>query len=134
MMDFIREYKRYFITAVIGLVIVIAICFSRNVFAVENTGALFTVLSDAFLVPGMIFLGLGIIFYATNEGLFNAISYGMKIIGRTLAPPKGEKIINEEFHEYHARMSKKKIKFRHFILVGAIYLAIAVLFTILYIV
>ena len=70
--------------------------------------------------------------YAANEGIFNAISYGMKILGRSFRGKKDEKIIDEEFHEYHARVSQKKMKIKHFLLVGVIYFVISIIFMVLY--
>ena len=110
MMDFISEYKTYVITALVGLAVSVYICFSRNIFGAETVADVITILSDAFFVPGILFLCLGLILYAANEGIFNAVSYGMKILGRSLVGKKDEKIINEEFHEYHARVSQNKTK------------------------
>ncbi len=132
MMDFISEHKTYFITAAIGLVVSICISISRGIFAVETIAGVFTILSDAFFVPGILFLCIGLILYATNEGLFNAMTYGMKILGRSLTGRKGEKIIDEEFHEYHARLSQKKSKIKHFLIVGVLNIIISILFVVVY--
>ena len=132
MMDFITEYKEYVITTAIGLAVAAWTCISRSIFTAETVEDVFTILSDAFFVPGILFLCIGLILVAVNEGIFNAISYGMKILGRSLFAKKDEKIIEEEFHAYHARVSKKKIKVKHFLLVGAIYVVISVIFVIVY--
>ena len=132
MMDFIREQKPYFITAATGLAVSIWTCISRNIFAAETKAQVFTILCDAFFVPGVLLLCVGLLMYAANEGIFNAISYGMKILGRSFRGKKDEKIIDEEFHEYHARVSQKKMKIKHFLLVGVIYFVISIIFMVLY--
>ena len=132
MMDFISEHKNYVITAVIGLVVSIWICVSRSIFAAETVADVFTILSDAFFIPGALFLCSGLFLYASNEGIFNAISYGMKILGRSLRNKKDEKIINEEFHEYHARVSQKKTEVKHLLFVGAINVVISIIFVVVY--
>ena len=132
MMDFISEYKTYVITALVGLAVSVYICFSRNIFGAETVADVITILSDAFFVPGILFLCLGLILYAANEGIFNAVSYGMKILGRSLVGKKDEKIINEEFHEYHARVSQKKTKVKHFLLVGVVNFVISIVFVVIY--
>ena len=134
MMDFIREYKTYFITAVIGLVVSVFTCVSRSIFEAETATDVFTILSDAFFIPGALFLCLGLILYAANEGIFNGLSYGMKVLGRSLFAKKHEKVINEEFHEYHARVSKKKTKIKHFLIVGAVNVVISIVFVVVYLV
>ena len=131
-MDFISEYKTYVITALVGLAVSVYICFSRNIFGAETVADVITILSDAFFVPGILFLCLGLILYAANEGIFNAVSYGMKILGRSLVGKKDEKIINEEFHEYHARVSQKKTKVKHFLLVGVVNFVISIIFVVIY--
>lgn len=132
MMDFISEYKTYVITVLVGLAVSVYICFSRNIFGAETVADVITILSDAFFVPGILFLCLGLILYAANEGIFNAVSYGMKILGRSLVGKKDEKIINEEFHEYHARVSQKKTKVKHFLLVGVVNFVISIIFVVIY--
>ena len=131
-MDFISEYKTYVITVLVGLAVSVYICFSRNIFGAETVADVITILSDAFFVPGILFLCLGLILYAANEGIFNAVSYGMKILGRSLVGKKDEKIINEEFHEYHARVSQKKTKVKHFLLVGVVNFVISIIFVVIY--
>ena len=131
-MDFISEYKTYVITVLVGLAVSVYICFSRNIFGAETVADVITILSDAFFVPGILFLCLGLILYAANEGIFNAVSYGMKILGRSLLGKKDEKIINEEFHEYHARVSQKKTKVKHFLLVGVVNFVISIIFVVIY--
>lgn len=133
MMDFIYEYKTYVITALVGLAVSVYICFSRDIFGAETVADVITILSDAFFVPGTLFLCFGLILYAANEGIFDAISYGMKILGRSLRGKKDEKIIDEEFHEYHKRVSQKKAKVKHFLLVGVANVIISVVFVIVYI-
>lgn len=132
MMDFIVEHKRYFITAAIGLVVSVFICLSRSIFGAETAAEVVTILSDAFFVPGILFLCIGLFLFAANEGIFNAISYGMKILGCSFRGKKDEKIIDEEFHEYHARVSQKKSKVKHFLLVGVVYVVISIVFVVIY--
>ena len=132
MMDFISEYREYFITAAIGFAVTVWICISKGIFVVGSLTGVVTILSDAFFIPGVLCLCLGLILYATNEGLFNAMAYGMKILGRSLTGRKGEKIIDEEFHEYHSRLSQKKSKVKHFLIVGAVNVVISIIFVIVY--
>ena len=132
MMDFISEYKTYFITAILGLVGSVFTCVSRSIFEAETVADVFTILSDAFFIPGALFLCFGLFLYATNEGIFNGLSYGMKILGRSFFAKKHEKVITEEFHEYHARVSKKKTKIKHFLIVGAVNVVISIVFVVVY--
>ena len=97
MMDFISEYKTYVITVLVGLAVSVYICFSRNIFGAETVADVITILSDAFFVPGILFLCLGLILYAANEGIFNAVSYGMKILVVLLWGKKTKRLLMKNF-------------------------------------
>ena len=99
-MDFISQNKRYVIPSVIALIVAIVICIKSDIFALETSAEVFTVLSNACAIPGGVLFGIGIILWVTDEGLFNGISYGMKTVGRSLTARKDEKIKDEEFYEY----------------------------------
>lgn len=132
MMDFIREYKEYVITAAIGLAVAVLIALSRGIFSAEEIDAIITIVSDAFFIPGVLLLCIGLILYASNEGLFLGVAYGFKVIGRTITAKKDEKLVNEEYHEYYARMSQKKVKIKHFLLIGTIFVAVSIVFVVVY--
>lgn len=132
MMDYIREYKEYVITTAIAFAFGIVTALSRGIFQEEEIDMVITIISDAFFIPGVLLLCVGIIVYASNEGLFLAISYGFKVIGRTFTAKKDEKLINEEYHEYYARQIQKKAKCKHFLIVGAVFVAISLLFVVIY--
>ena len=119
-MDFINENKRYVIPSVIGLAVAIGICFANDIFTLETSAEVFTVLSNACAIPGFVMFGIGILLWVTNEGLFNGISYGLKTVGRSLTAKKGEPIKDEEFYQYNARQKAKHHMFKH-LLKGVFY-------------
>lgn len=131
-MSFFEEKKSYIITSVIGLVIVIAVCLLDRIYAAEDMKQVYRILSDAFFIPGVLLIGIGMMVVAANEGLFNGIAYGLKTVGRSLSTRKGEKIKEEEFHEYNERMKKKKHSVAHLIIVGVVLFVISLLFLVLY--
>ena len=131
-MDFISENKRYVIPSMIGLVVAIGICFANDIFALETSAEVFTVLSNAFAIPGFVIFGIGILLWVTNEGLFNGISYGLKTVGRSFTARKGEKIKDEEFYEYNARQKSKCHTFQHLLIVGGAFILVSVVFAFLY--
>ncbi len=131
-MDFISQNKQYVIPSVIGLVVAVAICIMNDIFALETSAEVFTILSNAFAIPGFVMFGIGIMVWVMNEGLFNGISYGMKTVGRSLSARKGEKIKDEEFYEYNARQKAKHHKFKHLLIVGGVFVVISIVFAFLY--
>lgn len=132
MMDFIVENKRYVITAGIGLVAAVLICLMRDVLSVESMTEALVILSDAFFIPGILFIGIGVLMAVANEGLFNGMIFGLKTLGRSFTARKGEKIREEDFYEYNARVNKKKSKVSHLFVIGAIFIAISIILVIGY--
>ena len=132
MMDLIREYKEYAITTAVALVVGVLIALSRGIFQEDELDMIITIISDAFFIPGVLLVCVGLIVYASNEGLFLSISYGFKAIGRTITAKKDEKLMDEKYHEYYARQMEKKTKCKHFLLVGLAFVVISLLFVVVY--
>lgn len=132
MLDLVKEYKEYAITTVAAFVVGILIALSRGIFQEDEIDMIITIISDSFFIPGVLLICVGLIVYASNEGLFLAISYGFKVIGRTITAKKDETLINEKYHEYYARQIEKKAKCKHFLIVGVAYVVISLVFVIVY--
>lgn len=128
MMDLIREYKEYAITTAIALAVGVLIALSRGIFQEDELDMIITIVSDAFFIPGVLLICVGLIVYASNEGLFLSISYGFKAIGRTITAKKDEKLMEEKYHEYYARQMEKKTKCKHFIIVGLAFVVVSLVF------
>lgn len=131
-MNFMSQNKHYVISSVIGMVVALGICITNDIFALETSAEVFTVLSNAFAIPGFVMFGIGIMIWVTNEGLFNGISYGLKITGRSFSARKGEKIKDEEFYEYNARQNEKHHEFKHLLIIGGVFILLSILFACLY--
>lgn len=132
MLDLLKEYKEYSITTAIALVAGFLIALSRGIFQEDEIDMIITIISDSFFIPGVLLICVGLIVYASNEGLFLAISYGFKVIGRTFTAKKDETLMNEKYHEYYARQIDKKAKCKHFLIIGAVFVVISLLFVIVY--
>ena len=89
-------------------------------------------LSDAFFVPGIVMLLVGVLVWISTTGFFDSISY-IATIGLRALIPLMRRDKSEEYYDYKARKEGKRINGYSFVLIsGAIYLAIGVIFTILY--
>ena len=131
-MSFISQNKRYVIPSVIAVIVAVAICIKSNIFALETSAEVFTVLSNACAIPGFVMFGIGILIWVADEGLFNGISYGLKTVGRSLSARKGEKIKDEEFYEYNARQRAKNHEFKHLLIIGGVFVVLSIVFAFLY--
>ena len=131
-MDLLKEYKEYAITTAVALIVGVLIALSRGIFQEDEIDMIITIISDAFFIPGVLLVCVGLIVYASNEGLFLTISYGFKTIGRTITAKKDEKLMEEKYHEYYARQMEKKSKCKHFLIVGLVFVVISLLFVVVY--
>lgn len=131
-MELIKDNKRYVITAGIGLVLAIIVCLTNDIFSADNLQTVYRILSDACFIPGVLILGIGVLVFVSNEGLFNGISFGLKTLGRSLSAQKGEKIREEDFHEYNQRHREKQRKVSHLFIVGGIFLILSIIFVFLF--
>ena len=132
MIDLIKEYKEYAVTTAVALAVGAIIALSRGIFQEDEIDMIITIISDAFFIPGVLLICVGLIVYASNEGLFLSISYGFKAIGRTITAKKDEKLMDEKYHEYYARQIEKKTKCKHFLIVGIVFVVISLVFVVVY--
>ena len=131
-MDLIKEYKEYAITAAVAFGMGVLIALGRGIFQEDEIDMVITIISDAFFIPGVLLICVGLIVYASNEGLFLTISYGFKTIGRTFTAKKDEKLMDEKYHEYYARQIQKKAKCKHFLIIGLIFVVLSLVFVGIY--
>lgn len=128
----IKNARKYLICFGIMAVITVIIMVSFGFFEEKSLSVKYTILSDAFSVPGMVMLLVGALIWISTTGFFDALAYGVGIIfkGFTLFK-KGERF--ERYYEYKVRKAEKRTKGYGFILIsGAIYLLIGVIFILLF--
>ena len=106
-------------------------CFSRNVSQMSAVD-LYRTVSDGFAVPGILCIFSGLIVWLSNEGAFNGISYVLKSTVQSLIF-LGRRGPVEKYGDYVENQRKKRTKGYGFLFVtGAVLLAVAGIFLILY--
>ena len=126
-----RKYLKYIITVTIGLAFSALIIFSKDIFNQESTTEVMKILCDGFFVPGVVILGFGLLVVASNGGTFDMIVYGTKKFF-DLFRRNAYKRVNETFYEYKKAKSDKKIEFLYMIITGLVFIAISIIFLVLY--
>ena len=87
-------------------------------------------LADAFTIPSVIMLMLGVLVWVSTTGSFDMIGYGLKKAKDAFFPSK---YTHEQFYDYKVRQDEKRIKGYGFMFIsGGIYLVPAIIFNILY--
>ncbi|MFA6730920.1 MAG: DUF3899 domain-containing protein [Eubacteriales bacterium] len=90
-------------------------------------------LSDSFLIPGVLFIGIGMLTVISAQGTFDMLRYGIRtfflLFKRDISK---EKRTYRDFYEYRLAMSEKKREYLHLIFAGLVYLLLAVIFLLLF--
>jgi len=87
-------------------------------------------LTDAFTLPGLLFLLIGVLIILTNQGSLSSLAWAMKRFVRMLIPGGGLKN-NQTYKEYLE--TRKKITGYGFLFIsGAIFFLVGIIFLILF--
>lgn len=87
----------------------------------------YRLVSDAFGVPGLLYLFAGLLIYLSNEGAFDGISYVLQYAFKALIPGTQKM---ENYGTYRERSREKRITGYGFLLIiGGVLQALSLLFT-----
>lgn len=99
---------------------------------VQNTAERYRILCDAFTIPGVVFIMVGLLIRIMDRGLLDGLSYAMRSLYRVFLPMAARK--DESFYDYVQRRRESR-KGRHtaFILhVGILFMIPALVFMALF--
>ena len=122
-----------FIKYIIGFLIASAIFFVtiglRNIYEITDQKLIFRFLSDGFSVPGVMFISLYLLIWFSNLGSLDGIGYAMKHLISMLIP-----FIQKKHETYSQYIETKKPAngFGFLLVIGLVFLAAGVVFTILF--
>lgn len=125
------KWRKYIIKFAIMLVMTIIIMVIKNVTNQETFEDVLVVLVDAFTVPGIIFICFGLLILCANGGTFDMLVYGCQTaLSVFKKDPRDRKY--RTFREYREAKASNPKSFSSFIISGAIFLAIGIIFFIIY--
>ena len=121
---------KYGISAVICIAMGVGYALGKNI-ANQELVDVYRILSDAFALPGLLFLFSGLMVWLSNQGSLDAIGYMLTAVVRFLIP--GGALKHEKYGDYVARRREKNVTGYGFLLiVGLVCLVGAVVFMGLY--
>ena len=131
MKEFFKKALPYIISAVIGAIIFIIIICVKKIWNEGETQAVMHILSDACFVPGVLLAGVGLIIFASNGGAFDMLAYAViRFFDLFKRDPRNKKY--KDFYEYREAKKDRKRGMAFMLLVGVAYIALAVIFLIVY--
>ena len=114
----------------IGTVIFVLLASSRDALSVTDAAERYLILCDAAFVPGAMLGCFALLIFVAAGGVFDMISFGVKKIIRSFRREEG---VRETYADYIAmQRAKGKPQLGHYYLSALLFLALAVVFLILY--
>lgn len=125
-----KKIIKYLIVIGVGLIIAFLIALSKDVFNITDKKTLYHVLSDSFMVPGVITTGMGLLVYASDEGVFDGIVYGVMAFLNMFTPKQARKY--NSLYEYKQKKHATRTKVGFILISGLFILGLAVIMLVLY--
>lgn len=127
-----KKWKKYLIAAAIAIVMGIGVFAARGGFSTVDSGTLYRYLSDAFFVPGILFIAFSLLMFVSGEGVFNIFGFAaIRVILPLLKRNRDRsKMTYYEYCQSKAD-SKNQESYWYLCLIGVIFLALGGLFTLL---
>lgn len=126
-----KKKLSYIITAAVCALATLLLLLSRGTFSQTNLVTIYRDMCDSLFVPGIIVLSLGLLILMSNGGAFNMLRFAvMKLFD--LFKRDMTKVKYRTFYDYNEAKKDQKHDFWFLIIVGAIFVAVSVVFLILY--
>ena len=126
-----KLFAKYGISSLAGALIAIFVLSNRGFFDATDPALRVLYLADAFTIPGVLILMLGVMAWISTKGLFDILTYSLGRLGRALVP--FGKTTDERFGDYKERKCENRIKDYSFMfIVGGVFLLAAIVFTIVH--
>ena len=130
-MNFFKKALPYIITAVVGIIIFVIIICTKKIWNADETYVTMQIMSDACFVPGVLLGGIGLIIFASNGGAFDMLAYAViRFFDLFKRDPRNKKY--KDFYEYREAKKEKKRGMAFMLIVGAVFILLAVIFLIVY--
>lgn len=126
-----KTVYKYLITAAFGAVLAFIVLLLKDVFHLSQTVDVMKALCDGFFVSGVLIACFGGLVFASNGGVFDMITYGVKNLFWLFKKNPADRKY-KDFYEYREAMKEKKRSYGYMVIVGLAYIAVSLIFLALY--
>ena len=133
-----KPKKDYTLVRKYTILVIILIMSSFAVLSVKNTWFLTDIkdiigdISDAFTVPGILFIGSALLVVCSNGGAFDMMVYGVQTALGTMFKKDVKDRKYHNFGDYRLAKQENPGKFKHLLISGTIYFIIGIIFYCIY--
>lgn len=114
----------------VGIALALAVLYacSHSIWRQESVKEMVRVLSDSFLLPGALLLGIGALSWIGSKGQFDILSYGCSSLFGRFLPFDSVYRRHEKFYDYRVKKNERGRPVRkEYLLVGGVSFALALL-------
>ena len=120
-----KNIKKFGVSFIVCSICTFLIAWARGVFEQTAPIYVFHILSDSFLVVGIVTTCIALLLFVGNEGTFDMISYGLQTFFSFIKKDMSRRY--ETFYDYRVAKQEKKLPFLFLLLCGGIFLLMSVL-------
>lgn len=126
-----RYLVSYGVTTIVGGLLTATYIATHRLSEAETVSAKYIELCNAFSVPGMLFILVGLLLWCAGKGAFDGIAYSMSVFFRSINPFR-KLDSNEKYYDYVQRKNGKRLKGYSFLFViGFAFSVVALIFYLL---
>lgn len=124
--------KKYMLQFVTGVILVVGIICLRMPQMSKGIDGTVMAISDGFTVIGLLYIGIGVLLYASGNGFFDFLGYAFQRGAGVFIPKMNQGI--ENYYEYKMlKQEKRTQKFqKSFLITGGLFILLSVVFTIVW--
>lgn len=125
-----KSLKRSLITLAVETLVVFIILFYKDVFSQTEALKVYHILVDAFFVAGFITVGVGLLIFTINEGVFDGLTFAVGAFVNIFRKNPTRKYTS--LYDYREQKGRQRVEFGFMLICGAIFLFVSLIMLILY--
>ena len=125
-----KNLKKYLIAEFVALVMAFIVFISCKGFKQDTTKELLRVLNDSTFITAVLFTGFGLLIFASNEGTFDMLVYGMQSFLGLFRSKANRRY--DSFADYRAQKAQEKISNGFILVTGLTFLILSIILFIIY--
>ncbi len=127
-----KTFLRYAAAICGGIAVSFFLLLYNRTFSDGQPAYILKCLSDAFLAPASIYLGISALRAISLWGVFNMLAYSTRNFFRLFRPGMRDEGLPGDFYEYQKSRKDRSFELWHLLFPGIGFLALSLLFSILY--